>query len=94
MRTKLSWTRGLEDLAGAEMHWLGFNVLIKHSSVPSAGKNQSVRVNTIFAACCTSQQSRNEAVFFIPAPPQCLPERIQSKEKICLLLFVGGTGYI
>lgn len=34
------------DIAGAEMHGLGFNISIKHSSMPSPGKNQSVRLNT------------------------------------------------
>lgn len=43
---ELCCNRRLVDIAGAEMHGLGFNISIKHSSVPSAGKNQSVRLNT------------------------------------------------
>lgn len=38
-------------IAWAGKYQLGFNISIKHSSVPSAGKNQSTRLNTELAVC-------------------------------------------
>ena len=88
-RTKLHWTRRLMALPGAEMHWLGYNLLIKHSSAPSAGKNQSVRLNTKLALCYTSQQSQNEAAFFffffffkIPAPPVACQKEFKARKNM------------
>ena len=39
------------DVAGAEKHRLRFNISIKQSSVSSAGKNQSVKLNVKLAVC-------------------------------------------
>ena len=55
---------------------------IKHSSVLSAGKNQSVMLNTKLAVCCTSQQSQSEAAFFIPAPPVACQKEFKARENM------------
>lgn len=81
------------DIAGAEMHWLRFNVSIKHSSVPSAGKNQSMRLNTKLVCASTSQQSQNTSVFFIPVPPVACQKEFKARKNMPPGVW-GGTRYI
>ena len=67
-----------------ELKHIGSDLMlsIKHSSVLSAGKNQSVRLNTKLAVCCTSQQSQSEAAFFIPAPPVACQKEFKARENM------------
>lgn len=93
-RTELSYTRRRVGTAQAEMHWLGFNISMKHSSVPLAGKNQIVRLNTKLAVCLyLTVEPKWGSIFLSLYLP--MPAKKNSKQgKICLLLFGGVTRYI
>lgn len=82
---ELCCNRRLVDIAGAEMHGLGFNISIKHSSVPSAGKNQSVRLNTKWAAYLyLTAEPKWGSIFlfcFYRCTSCCLPKRIKAGRK-------------